>query len=50
MQWAGQGWIIEPEEGDVLGVTSRSEPFITLDIDLHLAENAKLTFPRYVVD
>ena len=48
MQWAGRGWIVEPEEGEVLGVTSSGEPFITLDIDLHLAQKAKQTFPRYV--
>ena len=48
MQWAGRGWVVEPEEGEVLGVTSRAEPFITLDIDLQVAQKAKLTFPRYV--
>ena len=49
MQWAGRGWIIEPEEGDILAVTSASRPFITMDIDLRAAEKAKQTFPRYVV-
>ncbi|KPJ78553.1 MAG: hypothetical protein AMJ54_02715 [Deltaproteobacteria bacterium SG8_13] len=48
MQWAGQGWIIGPEEGEILGLTTSSEPFITMDIDLHSAENAKHTYPRYV--
>ena len=48
MGWAGNGWIIEPEEGHVLAVTSPSEPFITLDIDLRIAEKAKKTYPRYV--
>ena len=48
MSWAGNGWIVEPEEGQVLAVTSPSEPFITLDIDLRIAENAKNTYPRYV--
>ena len=48
MRWAGRGWVIEPEEGDVIGVTSRSQPFITLEVDLQVAERAKNTFPRYV--
>jgi len=43
----GQGWITDPE-GDVLGVTSRNQPFLTLDIDTRLAEAAKHTYPRYV--
>lgn len=49
MKWAGTGWIIEPEEGDVLGVTSANQPFLTMEIDLSLAEAAKNTYPRYVV-
>lgn len=48
MRWSGKGWIIEPEEGRVLAVTSPSEPFITLDLDLRLAELAKYSYPRYV--
>jgi N-carbamoylputrescine amidase len=48
MQWAGRGWVIEPEEGDVLAVTSPSQPIITLDIDLKIAARAKQTYPRYV--
>lgn len=49
-RWGGAGWIIEPEEGDILGVTSADEPFLTLDIDLDVADRAKTTYPRYVVD
>jgi N-carbamoylputrescine amidase len=48
--WAGTGWIIEPEEGQVLGTTSRQDPFLTLDIDLEVAAAAKRTYPRYVPD
>ena len=44
----GTGWIVEPAEGDVLGVTSRDRPFFTADIDLTVARNAKHTYPRYV--
>jgi len=50
IKWGGSGWIIEPEEGRVLGVTSRERPFLTLDIDLAAAEAAKHTYPRYVPD
>jgi len=50
IKWGGTGWIIEPEEGRVLGLTSRDEPFLTIDIDLTVAETAKKTYPRYLVD
>lgn len=48
--WGGAGWIIEPEEGCVLGTTSVETPFLTLDIDPAVADRAKRTYPRYVVD
>ena len=44
------GWIIEPEEGVVLGVTLPERPFLTLDIDLQAAQRAKSSYPRYVPD
>ena len=44
------GWIIEPENGEVLGLTSSKQPFLTLEIDLSLADHAKRTYPRYVRD
>lgn len=50
MKWGGSGWIIEPEGGKVLGVTSREQPFLTLEIDLSVAEAAKHTYPRNVLD
>lgn len=46
----GQGWIIEPEEGEVLGVTGVERPFLTIEIDLANADTAKQTYPRYVID
>jgi N-carbamoylputrescine amidase len=46
--WGGTGWIIEPEEGEVLGRTSAEQPFLTLEIDPREAERAKGTYPRYV--
>jgi len=50
MKWGGSGWIIEPEEGEVLGVTSQEQPFLTMDVNLEVAEMAKNTYPRYVPD
>jgi len=46
--YAGLGWAIEPEEGQVLGATGREQPFLTVDINLDIADNAKRTYPRYV--
>ncbi len=48
MNFGGTGWIIEPEEGFVMGRTSEKEPFLTLEIDISQAEKAKVTYPRYV--
>jgi predicted amidohydrolase len=48
--FAGVGWIIEPEEGQVLGLTSPDQPFLTLELDLSIADGAKHTYPRYVLD
>ncbi|MDY6792082.1 MAG: carbon-nitrogen hydrolase family protein [Thermodesulfobacteriota bacterium] len=48
--FAGVGWIIEPEEGKILGLTSPKQPFLTIDVDLNEAEKAKKTYPRYVSD
>jgi N-carbamoylputrescine amidase len=45
----GGGWVIGPE-GQVLGLTSQKEPFISVEIDLDEAEAAKLTYPRYVME
>jgi len=47
-QWGGCGWIIEPEEGELLGRTTRDEPFLSVDIDLEQARAAKRSYPRYV--
>ncbi len=43
----GSGWIIDPA-GEILAITSPSEPFATRDIDLALAAQAKDSYPRYV--
>ena len=47
-EFGGRGWVIEPEEGSVLGVTSADQPFLTVEFDLETAQNAKNTYPRYV--
>ncbi|MEM7115737.1 MAG: carbon-nitrogen hydrolase family protein [Chloroflexota bacterium] len=46
---AGAGWIIDPD-GKVLGLTSEERPFLTLDIDLNHAKQAKNSYPRYVLE
>jgi N-carbamoylputrescine amidase len=45
----GVGWIIDPE-GNVLATTSDKNPFITLDLDLKIAEDAKSSYPRYILE
>ena len=49
LQLGGAGWLCDPD-GEVLAETSEREPFVTLDLDLALAERAKATYPRYVDD
>lgn len=46
-EFAGAGWIIDPD-GDILAITSESEPFVTREIDLGKAAAAKTTYPRYL--
>ncbi|CAA9335852.1 MAG: hypothetical protein AVDCRST_MAG29-1302 [uncultured Nocardioidaceae bacterium] len=43
----GLGWAIDPE-GDVVVTTSRERPWVTVDLDLELADAAKARYPRYV--
>lgn len=45
----GQGWIVGPD-GEVLGETTQKKRFVTVEIDLKDAEQAKKTYPRYVPD
>jgi predicted amidohydrolase len=45
----GEGWVIGPD-GEVLALTSQQTPFVTVDVDLPTAEQAKRTYPRYVLD
>ena len=48
MDFGGTGWVAEPDGGNVLGLTSGDSPFLTMEIDLQVAETAKKTYPRYV--
>jgi N-carbamoylputrescine amidase len=47
-EYGGGGWIVGPN-GEVLGVTSRQQPIVTVDVDLQEAEKAKSTYPRYAL-
>lgn len=46
-RFGGLGWVIGPE-GDMLATTSREQPFVTVEIDLAAAREAKAHYPRYV--
>ena len=43
----GLGWVVDPD-GNVLATTSAEEPFVTVEVDLDIARQAKSTYPRYV--
>lgn len=45
----GGSWVIDPEEGDVLGLSSAEQPIVTRDVAIDRARAAKQTYPRYVV-
>lgn len=46
--WAGRGWIVEPEEGRIVELTSAEAPFLTRVVAPEAADAAKETYPRYV--
>lgn len=48
LEFAGGGWVVEPEAGDVMAVTDQDRPFLTRELDRAAAEAAKETYPRYV--
>ncbi len=48
MDFGGTAWITEPQGGTVMGRTSPSSPFVSVDIDIQEAIAAKKTYPRYV--
>src|SRR6185312_6473618 len=49
-QWGGNGWIARPMNGNLLGVTSADEKFITREIDISKSREAKTDYPLYVND
>jgi N-carbamoylputrescine amidase len=49
VEWGSNGWVIDPE-GEVLGLTSPEQPFLTVEVDSSAAEQAKQTYPRYVLE
>ncbi|HJO93110.1 MAG TPA: carbon-nitrogen hydrolase family protein [Victivallales bacterium] len=49
LPWEGKSWIISPY-GRLLALTDENNKYITLDIDIKIAENAKSTYPRYVIE
>jgi N-carbamoylputrescine amidase len=49
-QWGGSGWIAEPMNGNLLGVTEPNEKFVTREIDISRSREAKNGYPLYVKD
>jgi N-carbamoylputrescine amidase len=49
LDYGGGGWIITPD-GEVLAVTTNTDPFHTVEIDLAAADRAKETYPRYALE
>lgn len=47
MPWGGEGMVVDPE-GRVLARTTETTPFVTVDVDLAVADAAKASYPRYV--
>ena len=47
-QWGGSGWIAEPMSGNLLGITTPYERFITAEIDIAKSREAKKEYPLYV--
>lgn len=48
-EWGGGGWVIDPD-GEVLARTDGAQPFVTVSIDLALADAAKKNYPRDVIE
>ena len=48
-EFGGMGWIVDPD-GQVLASTDHERPAVTCEIDLQIADHAKTTYPRYVIE
>ena len=46
--WGGTGWICQPMNGELLGLTSNDSPFLTIEIDLEKSREARNNYPIYV--
>jgi predicted amidohydrolase len=44
-EFGGRGWVVDPN-GNVLGLTSKSKPFVTAKVDVKAADAAKKSYPR----
>jgi predicted amidohydrolase len=49
-KWGGNGWIVEPMTGNLVGKTTSTEKYVTREIDLEQSRNAKVDYPLYVKD
>jgi N-carbamoylputrescine amidase len=47
-QWGGNGFIAQPMDGELLGVTTADGKFVTREIDLGRSKGAKVDYPLYV--
>jgi len=47
--FAGGSWVVSPE-GEMLAATTADAPFVTVAVDLAVADRAKATYPRYLPD
>ncbi len=45
--YGGVGWVIGPD-GEILATTTRDAPFVTVEIDFRLSEEARRSYPRNV--
>lgn len=46
--WGGAGWILEPEEGELMAATGERQPFVTGVVDTERVEAARRSYPRYM--
>jgi N-carbamoylputrescine amidase len=49
VEFGGTGWAVDPD-GQVLGLTSKEKPFVTVTVDPKRAEKAKKTYPRNALE
>ncbi len=47
-EWGGTGWVAQPMDGELLSTTTKSNKFVTVEINLPLTKEAKKEYPLYV--